>query len=125
MNTAEYYLVCENSGQLLDLNCQLADRYEGPLLVSEHGPSFLREEYLALLISRFCGRNGIENIRVFTFHMLDSAWAKGEISEDLVEVGGERDFDLPLIKYLPEIAGLKIQDITIPADQLRSVLEQK
>ena len=98
-----YYLFNKNKKEGLFLGKKIGHEYQGPTVFVNGKFYFLPKECLELLIDRFKGNNQLDVIILPDYELLDS---ESYLSKDegLIEVGGEKENDIPIINYLPELA---------------------
>jgi hypothetical protein len=107
-----YYLFAPESKECIELG-KKGKRpdydYEGPSIYVDKHSFLLPARYLDLLISRFTQKHGGEGKVIYLpDYELDSSDYLAD-GEDVSVVGGDRDFDIPVNKYLPEISNVEVQ----------------
>jgi hypothetical protein len=115
-----YYLFSPEAKECVDLGKKgkrLDYEYQGPSVYVDKHSFFLPANYLELLISRFTQEHGGKDKVIYLpdYELESSNYL--DDNEDVSVVGGDRDFDIPVNKYLPEIDNVEIQqEITSRSD---------
>ena len=109
----DFYLIGETTQEYIRLGVKLTHRYKGPSVWRADGPYSLSEKMLSLLVGRFYMRNNFAFVKFMDFYTFDSEIAHGRTFAEFKEVGGERDDDVPLKAYLPELEDMKVEDYTV------------
>jgi hypothetical protein len=107
-----YYLFAINSKKCLDLGRKGKredSEYDGPVIFLPEGKYYLPFEYLELLIERFTEENGSDNIICLPDYELFDEYEYIKENDNYDIIGGDREFDTPIKKYLPELSNLEFQ----------------
>ena len=113
-----YYLRATEAREAVPLGKKVNNSlgYEGPVVWISGSRYRLPEKYLSILLKRFRDCHGADNT-VFCgdYELFDSGELIPE-EEDVFIIGGDRDKDPPIEKYLPEITDPHVM-AEIAADQ--------
>jgi hypothetical protein len=107
-----YYLFSSNNRECINLGKKGRRNdyeYDGPSVILSGKTYLLPAQYLELMKQRFIEKNGKNNIVICPDYDLFDTEEYLKDDEEFYEVGGERDFDLPITKYLPEIEDLNVR----------------
>ncbi|MDG9670259.1 hypothetical protein ONV78_21150 [Hahella sp. CR1] len=84
--------------------------YTGPVCFIGDSRYYLPMKYMHLLVERFRGSSPAGTVcEVAGSELFDTASYLGP-DEDVIEVGGDRDFDRPLAVYLPELEDCRVKE---------------
>jgi len=83
--------------------------FQGPVCFVNDKRYLLPPKYLNLLIERFKQTGDEKTILIIEDYELLDTFDYLKEDEDLIKIGGDRYFDLPLEKYLPELDSPEVQ----------------
>ena len=101
-----YYIFARNSKECISLGSKGRrndHEYRGPIVILFGQRYLLPSEYLNLLIQRFVEKHGKNEVVVCQDYDLFDTDIYLKDDEDCLEIGGDRCFDPPITKYLPEL----------------------
>jgi hypothetical protein len=101
-----YYLFSSKSKECINLGKKGRRNdyeYDGPSVFLDGKTYLLPAQYLELIRQRFIEKNDKDSVVVCPDYDLFDTDMYLKCDEECQEIGGDRDFDLPITRYLPEI----------------------
>jgi hypothetical protein len=117
-----YYLFSSKSKECINLGKKgRRDDYEydGPSIFLDGKTYLLPAKYLELMRQRFMERNDKDSVFVCPDYDLFDTEMYLKFDEEFKEIGGDRDFDLPIVEYLPEIEDKNVKIEIMSREELR------
>jgi hypothetical protein len=93
--------------------------YEGPIVWIGEIRTWLPCHLLKLLLDRFREAHGSNDIMICTSDDLFESGKHLSDDDPGTEIGGDRDFDVPLTKYLPELRESHVIEEILTRTELR------
>jgi len=85
-----------------------SDVYDGPVVWINSERRYLPPDHLILLQNRFKQKHDDAQV-VADYELYNIAGVVGDCDDEIVILGGDRDWDLPLTTYFPELATHEIR----------------
>ena len=102
----DYYLYAKSSREVIPMGNKNGSNgigYQGPLLWIAQDRYWLPEKYLSLIVKRFNEQQANDEVLICSDYELFDTDKYVPEEETIFIVGGDRDCDPSLEKYLPEI----------------------